>query len=241
MTTPTDGGNPKCGAKNRDGSRCRANAMANGRCRMHGGMSPKGGPTHPNWKTGRYSQFLPTQLVPLMAQALQDPEMLSLRSEIGLVTARIEEQLRAIAEGSAGQAWSRLQDAYQLWLRCGREAQEADKAKDSVQAARSRQQGAEAAREIGRLIEGGSAENQRWADVTGLIEQRRKLVESERKRLVESQQVVALTQVQTILDGLIRTIKRAVKDDATILEIESGFVQILGGTGFLPSPGGGAD
>ena len=30
---------PRCGAKTRSGSPCRSAAMANGRCRMHGGMS----------------------------------------------------------------------------------------------------------------------------------------------------------------------------------------------------------
>src|SRR5215203_7129006 len=30
---------PRCGAKRRDGAACRAPAMANGRCRFHGGKS----------------------------------------------------------------------------------------------------------------------------------------------------------------------------------------------------------
>jgi len=36
---------PRCGAKTRNGTACKAPAMKNGRCRMHGGMStgpPKG-------------------------------------------------------------------------------------------------------------------------------------------------------------------------------------------------------
>ncbi len=36
---------PRCGAKTRKGTPCKAPAMANGRCRMHGGLStgaPKG-------------------------------------------------------------------------------------------------------------------------------------------------------------------------------------------------------
>src|SRR5579863_1456715 len=30
---------PRCGAKTRRGTRCRCPAMANGRCRLHGGLS----------------------------------------------------------------------------------------------------------------------------------------------------------------------------------------------------------
>ena len=53
---------PRCGAKTRKGTPCKAPAMANGRCRMHGGKST--GPRTPeglersrkaNWKHGYYS------------------------------------------------------------------------------------------------------------------------------------------------------------------------------------------
>ena len=53
---------PRCGAKTRRQTKCRAPAMSNGRCRMHGGAST--GPRTPdglarskraNWKHGLYS------------------------------------------------------------------------------------------------------------------------------------------------------------------------------------------
>jgi len=53
---------PRCGARRRDGERCRGAAMPNGRCRMHGG--PSTGPRTPeglersrrsNWRHGYYS------------------------------------------------------------------------------------------------------------------------------------------------------------------------------------------
>ena len=53
---------PRCGAKTRRGTPCKAPAMANGRCRMHGGKST--GPRTPeglersrkaNYKHGFYS------------------------------------------------------------------------------------------------------------------------------------------------------------------------------------------
>ena len=52
----------RCGARTRKGTPCKAPAMANGRCRMHGGKST--GPRTPegleqskkaNWKHGYYS------------------------------------------------------------------------------------------------------------------------------------------------------------------------------------------
>lgn len=38
-TLPLAAASPRCGAKTRSGSPCRAPAMPNGRCRMHGGAS----------------------------------------------------------------------------------------------------------------------------------------------------------------------------------------------------------
>src|SRR5512147_3173476 len=54
---------PRCGAKSRRGTPCECPAMANGRCRLHGGLST--GPKtvegrerirRARWKHGRYSQ-----------------------------------------------------------------------------------------------------------------------------------------------------------------------------------------
>src|SRR3954453_12982846 len=54
---------PRCGAKRRDGGTCQSPAMANGRCRMHGGKST--GPRtaeglersrKARWKHGHYSR-----------------------------------------------------------------------------------------------------------------------------------------------------------------------------------------
>ena len=48
---------PRCGAKTRSGSPCRSPAMANGRCRMHGGPSPGApkGKGNGNYRTGRFT------------------------------------------------------------------------------------------------------------------------------------------------------------------------------------------
>lgn len=48
---------PRCGAKTRRGTPCRAPAMPSGRCRMHGGLSPGAPPDNRYaWKHGRYSR-----------------------------------------------------------------------------------------------------------------------------------------------------------------------------------------
>jgi hypothetical protein len=47
---------PRCGARTRSGTSCQAPAMPNGRCRMHGGMSPGAPKGNKNaLKHGRYT------------------------------------------------------------------------------------------------------------------------------------------------------------------------------------------
>ena len=47
---------PRCGARTRKGNPCRSPAMANGRCRMHGGTSPGAPRGNGNaLKHGRYT------------------------------------------------------------------------------------------------------------------------------------------------------------------------------------------
>ena len=48
---------PRCGAKTRSRSPCRAPAMPNGRCRMHGGASPGAprGKANGSYKHGRFT------------------------------------------------------------------------------------------------------------------------------------------------------------------------------------------
>ena len=46
----------RCDARTRNGSRCRSAAMPNGRCRMHGGLSPGAPKGNRNaFKHGRYA------------------------------------------------------------------------------------------------------------------------------------------------------------------------------------------
>ena len=46
----------RCGARTRSGKPCQSPAMANGRCRMHGGPSPGAPKGNPNaFKHGRYT------------------------------------------------------------------------------------------------------------------------------------------------------------------------------------------
>lgn len=86
-----------CGAKKRDGSPCKAAAMKNGRCRIHGGKSLSGAASG-TFKHGRFSTCAPAKLASKIEQGLSDPELLSLRDDVALQDAFILERLEKVKE-----------------------------------------------------------------------------------------------------------------------------------------------
>lgn len=75
--------------------------MANGRCRLHGGLSPSG-LASPHYKTGEKSRFLPLpeQLAQTFEESFRDPELLSLRRQIALHEAREAELAEKLSDGA---------------------------------------------------------------------------------------------------------------------------------------------
>src|SRR6185436_8277650 len=92
---------PSCGARRRDGGRCRQPGMApSGRCRLHGGRTPRG-LADANTRTGRYSRDLPTRVAARYESALADPELLSVRDDIALLQGSIQQVMAEVQAAEA--------------------------------------------------------------------------------------------------------------------------------------------
>lgn len=84
-----------------------------------------------------------------------------------------------------------------------------------------------------QVLEGLSEEVDREADlrqwrlVLDLIERRERVVASERKRLVEMQQVITLDQLRLLIDGTIAVIRAHVKDHTVLHNISAGIGKLL--------------
>lgn len=144
-------------------------------CRIHGGKTPKG-PALPQFRTGRYSACLPVRMTATYRDAAKDPELLSLRSEIALVDARIAELLGRVDTGESGALWGALQrewEAFRQYRASGNGPR--------MHASLAR---------VDALMAQGGHDHRAWGGISGAIEYRRKLVESEQKRLVALSQVM---------------------------------------------------
>jgi hypothetical protein len=197
MTFPHTSTITPCGAKTRSGGKCKTAAMPNGRCRMHGGKSLRG-MAHPNAKHLRYAKDMPARLSGRYQEALDDPELLSTRHEIALVEARLNDLLTRADTGEAKILWEKARKLNQ----------------DIQKAIHNENYGATLvhAAELDFIIGSGLTDYEAWYQIQALIEQRRKLSESEQKRLVAAQQMITSEQAMTFVAAIVDSVRRNVTD-----------------------------
>lgn len=183
--------------------------MPNGRCRIHGGATPSG-LAHPQTKTGRYSKHLPTRLAASYAEAQSDQQLLELREDIALLDARLADVLARVDTGESGAIWRRLVQAKGDYHKA--KAKDKDHALDLL---------------LG-LIEEGAADYAAWEDVRALLDQRRRTVESERKRLVEMQQTITAERAMLLIGAISGIIRAHVTDPTQLAGIAADLAGLVG-------------
>lgn len=229
----------QCTAKSKQsGQRCKRYAVPGKTvCVMHGGKSP-GGLASPNLKTGRHSKYLPKNLLGKYKEALADNDLLQLRDEVALIDARLAEVLGKIEAGAdSNQTWEDLQKEFgslvnamesipaissklggnednQAKIENGwrksrkfkREKLDEQKAAESLLASMTN---------LNALITAGADNREAWEDVQNLVEQRRKLVESERRWYLENQQMITAEKALILIAAIADVIRQNVQDEKT--------------------------
>ena len=171
--------------------------MLNGRCRFHGGKSLKG-IASPAWKDGRHSKYLPTGLRDKYHAAYNDPEMLSLQSEIALIQARLFVLIERVEKGESSHFMDSIKGMAALFEKARRDGRDLDAAAHL--------------QDLIRLVNQGNAEWMNWQDIFAATEQVRRLTESERKRRVEMQLLLSVEDQEALTQYLIAAVRKHVKD-----------------------------
>lgn len=203
----------QCSARSkRTKERCRAPAMANGKCYHHGGSS-KSGTALPQTTHGRYSKDLPTRLGERFLASRSDPDLLNLNAEIALIDARLGDLLRRVDSGESGELWKALKGTF----------------KELEQAKRNGDDLAEALAfdELGQLVSRASADYEAWIDVRLLVEQRRKLVDSEGRRRKDMQDMITSEKAMLLVTSLVDTVRRHVRDRDTLAAISADLARLF--------------
>jgi hypothetical protein len=180
-------------------------------CYHHGGMIPRG-IALPQTTTGRYSKHIPTRLLATYEQAKSDPELLALRDEVALIDSRLTDLIKRVETGESGHVWRQVREAFRAFKDAT--------AKQDTNEARSWLV------QLESLITRGVADEMAWLDVRVTLEQRRKLVESERKRLVEMQQMVSADEAALLVRTLTEAVREHVRDPDALRAIVAAFGRV---------------
>ena len=190
----------------RTGERCkRPPIIGKTVCYHHGGMSPRGIASATLTRDGRYSKHLPTRMLATYEAAKLDPNLLALQDEVALIDARLLELMQRVDTGESGATWKQLRSEFQKFQKLMSAGKTAD-AKGVLFT-------------ITGLITKGVNDEAAWSEIRSLVNQRVRLVESERKRLVEMQQMVNSDQAMLMVRSLVAAVREHVRDPAILRAI----------------------
>lgn len=221
---PVDRGQAHEGAQSPMKARCTAKSKASGQrcknfaepgfsvCRFHGGKTPVG-VAAPAFKTGRYSRHMPARLLETYQQSIDDPELLNMRADIALIDSRLAELLKRADTGEAGTLWEQMSKTA-VKLLAAFDAEDMSTLRAGLA-------------DLGKLAVDGVADYEVWSEIQSLVEQRRKVVEAEQKRLVTMQQMVTAEQAMSLVAGLLNAVKQHVSDRNTLTAIQAEFIRLV--------------
>lgn len=182
-------------------------------CRFHGGKTPRG-LALPQTKSGRYSKDLPQRLIARYQESLDDQDQLVLSEEIAMVDSLLVD---AVGRLKDDESWSWVKRVREAWGRYNEAAGVGDE--DEILRARNH---------LADVIEGAGNEFAAWDELGRMVDRRMRLVESERKRLIEAQRYLTLGQVMLLVGALTDAVRQNVSDPPALAAIDRRFAELLG-------------
>ena len=204
----------KCGAKLRKSHPpryCARAPMRNGRCHLHGGKSLKG-PASGTYQGKGFSKYFPSKkLGTIFARSFEDPELTRLRKDLAIVETRLVELIQSLNSQQNGTLWKQLRSKHR----------ELKRSKPTSTKA------ANLFKEITELVERGSNDSLIWNEIAKQIELRRRLLDSETKRVLAAHQVMTAEEVKMLIDAVATLIRENVKDRQALQKISEGLVGFI--------------
>jgi hypothetical protein len=134
--------------------------------------------------------------------AERDPELTSLRSELALIDARLVDLLTRVHSGESGALWRALRKSYRALKLAQRTG---DVAKMH-----------EAFAEMETRIEAAVVDTDAWNEIHTLVESRRKLADTESRRLATLQQMITQEQALLLIGRITDIITRHIPDQQVL-------------------------
>lgn len=224
IVTDPKTGKPKriCGAKRKDGSLCQRYCIkGRDNCARHGGKNPIG-PANPHFLHGKYSKILRRDVLQDYFQALASDDIYSQTDEIAVYDARMSQLLRQASTGREYEKLIRELRESSIAIR----VMLASKAKDKEEFVLDEGLLEDLAHNLNEMVDELTAERKYWDEFYLVVENRRKLIESERKRQIDAQKMITEQQAQVLIAALLNIIRKHVLDNHARDAIAADLVQL---------------
>ena len=168
---------------------------------------------------GRRSKFLPRRLAERVEEGISDPNLISVLEDVALIDALISEECENLGEDKPAELWTEATELFQTYdrLRAG-----------SVE---ERAKAAGAYIGLKAILEKGEGLYRRIGRIMTMAEQKRKLSETEMKRLVHLKQFVSVVELAVFAAKLQALISETVKDKKDRDALALGIIEL-----FRPNP-----
>jgi hypothetical protein len=209
------------GPLNKRGLPCRGlhRKGGNKRCKRHGGMTPPPGPTHPNWKHGRYSRAFPQRLRDRYEEALRDPDLLSAKEATAILSTRLVDLLKRLDSGEnddlLGQiveAWTEFKAASKRAMNAGDDDKARQKAREDAHAA---------TQALDRLTAASDNDRQVWEDIRVVTKEFVTVSSFEHKRMVDLNQMITVEQIMILSSALLQMNRQIIERYAAMHNFDS--------------------
>jgi hypothetical protein len=189
----------QCNAKSKStGHKCKRHASPGStKCYYHGGASLPG-PALPQYKDGSrsYGRYLPPRLKERYESIMRDEKLLEQREEISMLKARITDLVHRTRTG-VGEAEVR---ELRRKLRAVFDPAATSDEKNAL------------LNDMMRMLNEGAEDYRIWHEVERLIKTTARIRESERKRMIEDQQMMSVEEGMRLVEQMAESVKRAVND-----------------------------
>lgn len=212
-----------CGAKlrKRPGKTCKKLPMkGKRRCRLHGGKS-LGGFASPTFKHGRYSDILPKDMRKRYEQARKDPELLSHEPELRLIDSHLHELLKQAELAGSPKTLLKAQKAWEDFLLA--------RTKDNEAMCSA------CLDEVGLALTDKTYDPLAWIEIREVMEGRRKILESETRRIKDKDMSMGAEQLLAIIEFIVDIIRQSVLKYADAITSQQILSQVTTNIGTLVS------
>lgn len=183
------------------------------RCKHHGGKTVQGR-DHPAFKSGRWSKSLPTNLAAKYDELVGDSEIINLGQDIALLDVRLTELLGRLETEESEFSWRKARQTFTS-LRGALTSGDKTQVRDALQ-------------QLNQVLNSGAGADQNWREIREALQERRLLVESERRRLVDMHQMVTVEEVLILVTAISAVVNQNVEDPRARQRIASDIQGMLG-------------